>query len=193
MQSEAKIKNSVEEWLYPQSMLWVALFLLLPVVAVGLFWMCRSHEPTIVRAIHDLAPYTIVRPEDLEEVAGLTHVSRAVKTKTAAINQITVTPIPRNKILTDAMLYNPGGGTQLTGWLVSVSLGAMPSPAIGEVVKVVTLEQEDRELTTVCDQAIALGVNGDQVILAIPKESVKATAFTLLSKKQILILRNSNR
>jgi hypothetical protein len=135
-----------------------------------------------------------IREEDLEEIPGLAHVPRAVNTKAEAVNQITIALIPRNKTLTEAMLYKPPQQTQLKDWeLLSVPLGAMPSPHIGEVVKLVTLEQGDKKATTLFDKAVALGTRGDQVVLAVPRDTAEAAAFILLSKKQLLVLRSLSR
>lgn len=189
--SEAETKNSVKQWLYRRSMFWVVVFLILLFIAAGSLRIYRSEQHKLVRARRDLVPYTIVREDDLEEIPGFTHVRRAVSTKAEAVGQITLVLVPRDKTVTEDMLYKPSQQTQLKDWeVLSVPLGAMPGPDIGEIVRIVALQQGEKKATTLFDEALALGTKGDQVVLAVPRDTAEAAAISILSNKQLLVLRS---
>jgi hypothetical protein len=165
---------------------WGVALLLALVVGLGVWHICSQPRRVFFKAKRNLPAHIAVGENDIEEVSGVTLVPGAVRRKDELLQRLTTAPLQRGAVISELQLYKPS--QPLTGWLLfAVPTSATTQPVPGDEMLLMGIKKD--AANKVCDKAIALGVIGEKVVIALPPEGADAVKEYLMSDNRLLAVR----
>jgi hypothetical protein len=172
--------------IFRYSMGWPLLLLLSLLLALGIWYVRKEPPKMFFKARRELPAYVVIGDDDIEEVSGVTRAPGALYNKDDVLHRITTAPVERGAVMSESKLYKPQ--QQMNGWMLfTLPLEATPAPVAGE--KVLLLSSKDGAVVEITDKALALGVSGEKVVVALSPDSAQRAREYLLSGRPLLALR----
>jgi hypothetical protein len=167
-----------------------ALLLVGLVVVVGGTFLSRTSKPVasaeVVKTRRAVPAFRVITKEDVLAVRVVAPPPAAIASTRSAIGQVTTTALRRGELLTTRMLVMVGPDRQR--WqMLAISTAGSQVVAPGATAVVLGIDA-DGKVNTISKDALVLGGQGDQVVVALRPGEADHAARYRAEKHQFLVL-----